>query len=71
MWQETREQRCWNYNIMNVLDKFPKRVQPDAKEHLCKMPYAETRAKCERLKESFERRFEADYPKAVKTLSRD
>jgi len=67
IYPEAKEQRCWNHKIMNVLDKFPKRVQPEAREHLCRLPYAETRAECERLKEGFGR----DYPKAVETLSRD
>ena len=71
IYPEAKEQRCWNHKIMNVLDKFPKRVQPEAREHLCRLPYAETRAECERLKEGFERSFGRDYPKAVETLSRD
>jgi len=56
---------------MNVLDRFPKRVQPEAKEYLCKIPYAETRAECERLRDRFRDRFVADYPRAVETLYRD
>ena len=71
IYPEVKEQRCWNRKIMNVLDRFPKRVQPEAKEYLCKMPYADTRAECERLKRRFRERFGIDYPKAVETLCRD
>jgi transposase-like protein len=28
------EQRCWNHKIVNVLDRFPKRLQSEAKEFL-------------------------------------
>lgn len=68
---ESKEQRCWNHKITNVLDKLPRRVQPEAGEHLCRLPYAETRAECERLRERFRERFERDYPKAVEALQRD
>ena len=71
VWPESREQRCWNHKITNVLDRLPKKVQPEASEYLCKIPYAETRGECERLKERFKKRFGADYPKAVETLERD
>jgi len=53
VWHETREQRCWNHKIMNVLDRFPKRIQPEAKERLCKLPYADIREECERLRDRF------------------
>jgi len=71
IYPEVKEQRCWNHKIMNVLDRFPKRVQPEARGYLCKMPYAETRAECERLRDRFRARFAADYPRAVETLYRD
>jgi len=71
VWPDVREQRCWNHKITNVLDCFPKRVQPVASQYLRAIPYAETRGECERLKQQFIQRYEADYPKAVKTLERD
>jgi putative transposase len=71
VWPEVREQRCWNHKITNVLDCFPKRVQPVASQYLREIPYAQTRGECERLKQQFTQRYEADYPKAVKTLERD
>ncbi len=71
IWPETKEQRCWNHKILNVLDKLPKSVQARAREYLCKIPYAESRRECERLKEKFKRIFADDYPKAVEVLERD
>lgn len=71
VWPEVREQRCWNHKIINVLDSLPKRLQPEAKEYLCKIPYAKNRAECERLKEQFGKRFGIDYPKAWATLEKD
>jgi len=71
VWPEAREQRCWNHKITNVLDRLPKRVKSEAREYLCEIPYAETKAECERLKDRFKKRFGADYPKAVETLEKD
>jgi len=30
---EAEEQRCWKYKIANVLDKLPKRLQPQGERH--------------------------------------
>jgi len=51
------EQRCWNHKIVNVLDDLPKKVQPQAAELLKAMPYAETQAECERLRDAFASRY--------------
>ena len=40
-------------------------------KYLCKIPYAETRKKCEMLKSAFLARYRKDYPKAVEILLRD
>lgn len=71
IYPESEEQRCWNHKILNVLDQLPRRVQPQAKEVLCKMPYAETQKACETLKAQFNNLFGAAYPKSVDTLQRD
>lgn len=71
VYPESEDQRCWNHKILNVLDQLPRRVQPQAREILCKMPYAETQKACERLKAQFNCVFGAAYPKAVETLGRD
>lgn len=66
-----KEQRCWNHKITNVLDALPKRVRAQAGEYLTKMPYAETQAECEGLRDDFVARYGKDFPKATETLMRD
>jgi len=43
-------------------------VRPAAKALLRKIPYAESRAQCEQLREEFAARYRKPYPKAVETL---
>ena len=71
VWPETREQRCWVHRIANVLDKLPTRLQPQAKQALHEMMYAESRAACEAAIQRFAKEYEAKYPKAVKALVTD
>ena len=65
------EQRCWNHKITNVLDDLPKKAQPKAAELLKAMPYAETKADCERRRDEFVRTYRRTEGKAVDTLLRD
>lgn len=71
VWPETREQRCWVHRIANVLDKLPTRLQPQAKQALHQMMYADTRTTCEQAIQRFAQDYEAKYPKAVKSLVTD
>ena len=50
---------------------LPKKEWSAAKELLRKMPYASSRAECERLRDQFAARYRRLYPKAAETLSRD
>ena len=50
----TREQRCWNHRIVNVLDKLPRRLLAEARALLTKIPYADTREEAERQKRAFQ-----------------
>ena len=68
---EVAEQRCWNHKILNVLDTLPKKLQAEARELLCRIPYAPTRREAERLREEFRSRYSQQQPKAVETLERD
>jgi transposase-like protein len=68
---EGKEQRCWNHKITNVLDTLPKRIRAEASEYLTRMPYGETQAECERLRDGFLGRYGKDFPKATETLTRD
>jgi putative transposase len=65
------EQRCWNHRIVNVLDAIPKKQQAQARTLLCAMPYAESRAACERLRTQFDQRYRQVAPKAVERLAHD
>lgn len=67
----TKEQRCWVHKIANVLDKFPKRSQADAKQLLHDMMKAETKSDAEATRTNFENLYFAKYPKAVECLTKD
>jgi putative transposase len=67
----TREQRCWVHKTANVLDKLPKRLQPEAKEKLHNIWQAATRADAEDAFDLFVATYEAKYPKATECLSKD
>jgi transposase-like protein len=71
IWPETSEQRCWNHRIVNVLDQLPKKVQREARELLCEIPYAPTRAEAERRRDRFAKRYRRWYPNAVAILEKD
>lgn len=67
----TREQRCWVHKTVNVLDKLPKRLQPEAKQKIHDIWMAATRADAERAFDLFVATYEAKYPKATGCLSKD
>lgn len=69
--EQTREQRCWEHKIANVLDKLPRRLQPKAKEMLHEMMKAEKKSDAEKELGSFEELFDDKYPKAVECLKED
>jgi transposase-like protein len=68
---EVAEQRCWNHKIVNVLDALPKKLQAEARQLLCNIPYAKTRGQAEKMREEFRSRYGQQQPKAVETLERD
>jgi transposase-like protein len=67
----TREQRCWVHKTANVLDKLPKRLQPEAKEKLHAIWMAPTRAEAERAFDLFVATYQAKYDKATACLVKD
>lgn len=71
VWPETRWQRCWVHKIANVLDKLPKRQQPQAKRMLHEIMNAATRKDANAEVAAFKTAFEAKYPKVVECLTRD
>lgn len=71
IWPEAAEQRCWNHKIVNVLDRLPKKVQPEARQLLTAIPYARSRAEAQKRRDAFVHRFGQWYPQATETLLRD
>ena len=67
----TREQRCWVHKTANVLDKLPKRLQPEAKEKLHAIWMAPTKADAQRAFDLFMATYQAKYVKATECLSKD
>lgn len=68
---QTREQRCWVHKIANVLNKLPKRVQPEAKRLLHEMMKAPDQESAEVAKKNFDKTFKDKYEKATKCLGKD
>lgn len=71
VWPAAAEQRCWNHKILNVLDKFPKTRQAEARALLTAIPYAPTRAEAEQRRNAFGKRYRRWYPQAVAILEND
>jgi len=69
--KETKTQRCWVHKIANVLDKLPKRLQPQAKKLLHDMMQAESKAQAEAVRDEFTEHFDDKYPKATTCLKKD
>jgi len=71
VWPQTAEQRCWNHKIVNVLDKLPKKVQPQARALLKEIPYAPSRPEAEQRRDAFVKRYRDRYADAVNCLMSD
>jgi transposase-like protein len=48
----TRHQRCWNHKALNVIDRLPKRLQPEARARLSGVWGSLTRADAERARDA-------------------
>ena len=72
VYPDASEQRCWNHKIVNVLDKLPKKVQPQAKRRLQEIAYAKSRPEAEEKRALFLRWCQGEgYQSAGETLMRD
>jgi transposase-like protein len=71
VWPQSKQQRCWNHKIINVLDKIPKRAQAEARALLVQIPYADTQKEARKLQKRFAARYRSQFPKAVDALERD
>jgi transposase-like protein len=71
VYPQTREQRCWVHKTANVLDKLPKRLQPEAKDKLHQIWMAATKADADQAFDLFLTTYQAKYPKATDCLAKD
>jgi len=72
IYPDALEQRCWNHKIVNVLDKLPKKAQPQAKRRLQDIAYAESRPEAEEKRDLFIEWCRKDgHQSAGETLFRD
>lgn len=69
--KNTKSQRCWVHKISNVLNHFPKRLQPKVKSMLHDMMKAESESMAYKAKKEFEDNFHEKYPKGVECLVKD
>ena len=67
----TRHQRCWVHKTLNILDKLPKSVQPNARQDLREIWLSPDRAKAEFAIGAFAEKYAPKYDKAVDCLLKD
>ena len=67
----TRHQRCWQHKTLNVLDKFPKSMQPNAHTDLREIWLSPDRATAEAAMTTFAEKYAPKYDKAVECLTKD
>ena len=64
-------QRCWVHKTVNVLDKLPKKLQPQAKSLIHQMYQAPTKQDALAFYEQFLSLYRDKYPKACQCLEKD
>ena len=67
----TRHQRCWFHKMANVLNCFPKSMQPAVTTDLREISHAETRAAALTAIEVFKEKYAAKYARGVTCLAKD
>ena len=67
----TRHQRCWLHKTLNVLDKFPKSMQPNAHKDLREVWLSPDRAAAQAAMTTFADKYAPKYDKAVECLIKD
>ena len=71
VWPSCQKQRCWVHKTVNVLDKLPKKLQPEAKERLHDIWQADTKKEAEAAFDHFLELYGAKYDKACACLKKD
>jgi transposase-like protein len=67
----TRHQRCWLHKTLNVLDKLPKSLHPNAHRDLREIWQSPDRAAAEAAMTTFADKYAPKYDKAVECLIKD
>jgi transposase-like protein len=67
----TSHQRCWLHKTLNVLDKLPKSMQPNAHKDLREIWLSPDRAAAEAAMTTFSEKYAPKYAKAVDCLTKD
>lgn len=71
VWPSCQAQRCWVHKTANVLDKLPKKLQPEAKERLHDIWMADTRKEADMAFDRFIELYQAKHDKACACLKKD
>ena len=71
IWPNTRKQRCWVHKTANVLNKLPKKLQPQAKSALWEIYRAETKTDANQAFNRFLKTYRTKYPEATECLEKD
>jgi len=71
IYPQTRQQRCWMHETVNVLNKLSKGAQPKAMQVLHEMWQAKTREDAHGAFTLFLDMYEDKYPKATECLEQD
>lgn len=67
----TKHQRCWVHKTANILQKFPKNLQQQAKRMLQEIWMADTKKNAFKAYKNFTTFFKIKYPKAIECLEKD
>ena len=67
----TRHQRCWVHKVSNVLNHFPKSMQPAVTADLREISHAATRAAARAAIETFKAKYGVKYARGVACLTKD
>lgn len=67
----TKPQRCWVHKTANVLNKLPKKLQPEAKRALWEIYRADTKTDANQAFNRFIKTYQAKYPEATDCLDKD
>ena len=71
VWPSTKTQRCWVHKTANVLNKLPKKLQPNAKSELWEIYRAATKTDANQAFNRFLKTYQAKYPEVAECLAKD